>query len=91
MRPWYLAGNQTSETAVPEIYQVKEFELTPNSRQTRANAGGLNKLPMGSYHQGLTMFAMVDGSVRSVSDNVEQLVYQKFATVNGSESVNELP
>jgi hypothetical protein len=37
------------------------------------------------------MFSMVDGSVRSVSDNVEQLVYQKFATVNGSESVNELP
>jgi prepilin-type N-terminal cleavage/methylation domain-containing protein len=91
MRPWYLAGNQTSDTTVPEIYQVKEFELTPNSRQTRANAGGLNKLPMGSYHPGLTMFAMVDGSVRSVNDSVEQLVYQKFATVNGSESVNELP
>ena len=91
MRPWYLAGNQSNESAVPQIYHVREFELTPNSRQTYANAGGLNKLPMGSYHPGLTMFAMVDGSVRSVNDNVEQLVYQKFATVNGSESVNELP
>lgn len=91
MRPWYLAGSQSSDTSVPEIYQVKEFELTPNSRQTRANAGNLNKLPMGSYHPGLTMFSMVDGSVRSVSDNVEQLVYQKFATVNGSEAVNDLP
>lgn len=91
MRPWYLAGNQTSETAVPEIYHIKEFELTPNSRQTKNNAGGLNKLPMGSYHLGLTMFVMVDGSVRSVNDNIEQLVYQKFATVNGSEAVNDLP
>ena len=91
MRPWYLAGNQQSETAVPQIYHVREFELTPNSRQTYTAAGGLNKLPMGSYHPGLTMFAMVDGSVRSVNDSVEQLVYQKFATVNGSESVNELP
>jgi prepilin-type N-terminal cleavage/methylation domain-containing protein len=91
MRPWYLAGNQSAETSVPEIYHVKEFEMTPNSRQTRANAGGLNKLPMGSYHLGLTMFVMVDGSVRSVSDNIEQLIYQKFATVNGSEAVNDLP
>jgi prepilin-type N-terminal cleavage/methylation domain-containing protein len=91
MRPWYLAGNQTSETTVPQIYHVKEFELTPNSFQTYTNAGGLNKLPMGSYHQGLTMFSMVDGSVRSVSDNIERLVYQKFATVNGSEAVNDLP
>lgn len=91
MRPWYLAGNQSTETAVPEIYHIKEFELTPNSRQTRQNAGGLNKLPMGSYHPGLTLFVMVDGGVRSVSDNIEQLVYQKFATVNGSEVVNDLP
>ena len=89
MRPWFLAGNYLS--TVPEIYQVKEFELASNSKQTRSSAGGLNKLPMGSYHPNLTMFAMVDGSVRSVSDSVEQRVYQKFATVNGSESVNELP
>jgi len=91
MRPWYLAGNQNSATDVPQIYHIREFELTPNSRQTYTNAGGLNKLPMGSYHNGLTLFVMVDGSVRSVSDNVERLVYQKFATVNGSELVNDLP
>jgi prepilin-type N-terminal cleavage/methylation domain-containing protein len=91
MRPWYLAGNQTSETTVPSIYHIKEFEYTPNSRVTKNNVGSFNKLPMGSYHIGGTMFSMVDGSVRSVSDNVEQRVYQKFATVNGSESVNELP
>ena len=91
MRPWFLAGNQSGDTSVPEIYHVKEFELTPNSRQTRTGAGGLNRLPMGSYHPGQTMFVMIDGSVRSVNDNIEQLVYQKFATVNGAESVNELP
>jgi prepilin-type N-terminal cleavage/methylation domain-containing protein len=90
VRPWYLAGNQVVETDVPSIYHVKEFEYTPNSRVLKDSVG-FNKLPMGSYHPGLTMFSMVDGSVRSVSDNVEQSVYQKFATVNGSESVNELP
>ena len=90
MRPWYLAGNQLVETDVPSIYHVKEFEFTPNSRVIKNNVG-FNKLPMGSYHPGVTMFSMVDGSVRSVNDSVEQRVYQKFATVNGSESVNELP
>ncbi|MFM7207983.1 MAG: DUF1559 domain-containing protein [Planctomycetaceae bacterium] len=88
MRPWFLAGNYLS--TVPEIYHVKEFELTPNSKQTRSNAGGLNKLPLGSYHPDTTLFVMADGSVRPVNDTIELLVYQKFATVNGSESVNDL-
>ena len=88
MRPWFLAGNYLS--TVPEIYHVKEFELTSNSKQTRSNAGGLNKLPMGSYHADTTLFVMVDGSVRPVNDSIELLVYQKFATVNGSEAVNDL-
>ena len=88
MRPWFLAGNYQS--TVPEIYHVKEFELTPNSRQTRSNAGGLNKLPMGSYHPDTTLFVMVDGSVRPVNDTIELLVYQRFATVNGGEAVNDL-
>jgi prepilin-type N-terminal cleavage/methylation domain-containing protein len=88
MRPWFLAGNYQS--TVPEIYHVKEFELTPNSKQTRSNAGGLNKLPMGSYHPDTTLFVMVDGSVRPVNDSIELLVYQRFATVNGGETVNDL-
>ena len=88
MRPWFLSGNQAAQ--VPEIYHVKEFELAPNARQTRSNAGGINPLPMGSYHPNLTLFVMVDGSVRPVSDTIELLVYQKFATVNGSEAVNDL-
>ena len=88
MRPWFLAGNYQS--TVPEIYHVKEFELSPNSKQTRTNAGGLNKLPMGSYHADTTLFVMVDGSVRPVNDSIELLVYQRFATVNGSEVVNDL-
>ena len=88
MRPWFLAGNYQS--TVPEIYHVKEFELAPNSKQTRGNAGGLNKLPMGSYHPDTTLFVMVDGSVRPVNDSIELLVYQRFATVNGGETVNDL-
>jgi prepilin-type N-terminal cleavage/methylation domain-containing protein len=88
MRPWFLSGNYASN--VPEIYHVKEFELAPNSKQTRSNAGGLNKLPMGSYHPDTTLFVMVDGSVRPVNDTIELLVYQRFATVNGGETVNDL-
>jgi prepilin-type N-terminal cleavage/methylation domain-containing protein len=91
MRPWYLAGNQTSPTGVPQIYHIKEFEYAPNVTTTYAANGGLNRLPMGSYHPGLTMFAMIDGSVRVVRDGIERVVYQKLATVNGGERVDDLP
>ena len=91
MRPWYLAGNQTSATSLPQVYHFKEFELAPNVTTTRNAAGGLNPLPMGSYHSGLTLFTMIDGSVRTVRDGIELDVYQKFATVNGGEVVSELP
>jgi hypothetical protein len=88
MRPWFLAGNYQS--AVPDIYHVKEFEFTPNIKTSRSALGTLNKLPMGSYHPDTTLFVMVDGSVRPVNDTIELLVYQRFATVNGGEAVNDL-
>jgi prepilin-type N-terminal cleavage/methylation domain-containing protein len=95
MRPWYLSGKYSSGP-IPDVYHVKQFKYTPNfptnwQKITYDSEAGLNKLPMGSYHRDLTMFVMADGSVRSVNDSVEQVVYQKYATVNGAESVGELP
>ena len=87
MRPWYLAAYQQSEGAMPDIYHVKEFELSPNTRTSRSAVGNFNSLPMGSHHVGMTYFAYLDGSIRGVQDNIDQTIYQSIATVKGGELV----
>lgn len=91
VRPWYLAGFQARDTVVPSVYSYKEMEFTPNSRANRSAGVPFNQLPMGSYHPNITQFVYVDGSVHSISDDIEQAVYQGLATVNGSEIINALP
>ncbi len=84
VRPWYLAGFQAREDMVPSVYSYKELEYPPNTQVTRSIAGW-NRLPMGSYHPGVTLFTFVDGSVRIIADDVLQKTYQAMATVNGGE------
>jgi prepilin-type N-terminal cleavage/methylation domain-containing protein len=85
VRPWYLAGFQSRADGVPFIYSVKEFEVTPNTLGQDTNLPGWNKLPAGSYHPGVTQFVFVDGSSHTISDDIELVVYQALATVNGGE------
>ena len=87
MRPWYLAAFQSSEGALPDIYHIKEFEFTPNTKTSRSAVGSFNSLPMGSHHVGMTYFAYIDGSIRGVQDSIDQTVYQNIATVKGGELV----
>jgi prepilin-type N-terminal cleavage/methylation domain-containing protein len=87
MRPWYLAAFQSSEGALPDIYHIKEFEFTPNTKTSRSAVGSFNSLPMGSHHIGMTYFAYIDGSIRGVQDSIDQTVYQNIATVKGGELV----
>lgn len=89
VRPWYLSANQSGATSQPFLYHIKQFNYVPNTRITASAAGNISTVPMGSYHAGFTQFAMIDGSVRSVSDNIDADVYQKLATINGGEAVNE--
>ncbi len=85
VRPWYLAGFQSRADGVPFIYSVKEFEVTPNTRGQDTQIPGWNKLPMGSYHPGVTQIGYIDGSVHTISDDIELRLYQALATVNGGE------
>ena len=89
VRPWYLSANQSGATSAPETYHIKQFKLTPNVLTTRTAAGNLSVVPMGSYHNGMTQFAMIDGSVRSITDDIQLDVYASIATINGGEKVSE--
>jgi hypothetical protein len=65
-------------------YSFKILENPPNICVTR-NDIQFNYLPMGSFHPGVTHFAMIDGSVHVVADGIELKLYRDLATVNGGE------
>jgi prepilin-type N-terminal cleavage/methylation domain-containing protein len=85
-RPWYLAGFQDGP------YAMRVLEYAPNVCVVRdpsrciTTAIPFNHLPMGSFHAGLTQFVNVDGSVASLADNIDVVVYKALATVNGGET-----
>ncbi len=70
---------------VPDVYSCKEAELTPNTPLISRITAGWNRLPMGSFHPGITQFVYIDGSVHNITDGVSRAVYQALATVNGGE------
>lgn len=83
VRPWYLSGFSDAP------YAFKVLEHPPNICVTR-NDIQFNYLPMGSFHPGVTLFALVDGSVHIVTDGIDLETYKDFATVNGGEVENGL-
>lgn len=85
VRPWYLAGFQSGSDSVPFIYSVKELEFTPNTQGLTRSVDGWNKMPMGSYHPGVTQFVYADGSVQVINDDIELDAYQALGTANGGE------
>ncbi|MEN1678666.1 MAG: DUF1559 domain-containing protein [Planctomycetota bacterium] len=89
VRPWYLAGFFGERDDVPSVYAVKELEFPPNSQFKTRTDDGWNKMPMGSYHPGVTNFVYCDGSVNSIADDVSVILYQSLGTVDGEEVVND--
>ena len=84
VRPWILGDNGSKAS-----YVFKVAEHGPNVSVDRIADGiPFNHLPMGSYHSGLTNFALADGSVRSIGDRIDFDVYQSLSTCNGSEVVS---
>lgn len=90
VRPWYLAGFQSNERGVPSIYHVKQLENQPNARVTRGDPDFVpfNQVPLGSFHPGTTQFVFIDGSVHTISDGIDFILYQSLATVAGGEVVS---
>lgn len=81
VRPWYVAGFADAP------YSFRILENPPNVCVSRADIN-FNYLPLGSFHPGITQFAFADGSVHSITDDIDLEVYKDIATVNGGEVVN---
>ncbi|MEX0643048.1 MAG: DUF1559 domain-containing protein [Pirellulales bacterium] len=81
VRGWIFGSNGGAAS-----YALKVAEFPPNTRIQRDIDGvGFNELPMGSFHPGIALFAMLDGSVAPVIDGIDLSAYQAMATINGSE------
>ena len=83
VRPWYVGGYSN----VP--YAMKVVENAPNICVHRQlTPVPLNHLPLGSYHPGLIQTVRIDGSVQSVTDDIEFEALKALATCNGEEVGN---
>jgi hypothetical protein len=60
-----------------------------NSRRNPLIAGVLMEMSFGSYHVGGAQFALGDGSVRFISENLDMVVYRALGSIGGGEVVGE--
>jgi len=74
--PWM--GSATWVGAVPGAYQHTARVVGQADRVPNDVLGGFSDFA--SYHLSGTHFAMVDGSVRKISDEIEQAVFRALAT-----------
>ncbi|HEX4413044.1 MAG TPA: DUF1559 domain-containing protein [Lacipirellulaceae bacterium] len=85
VRPWYIGSYADA------LYHAKVLEYEPNSCLSRSDGIPFNHLPLGSFHPGVTLFAHVDGSVISISDDINRDLYKAMATVRGGEVTSDSP
>lgn len=60
-----------------------------NSRKDPTIPGVLMEMSFGSYHVGGAQFVLADGSVRFISENVDQTLYRALGSISGGEVVGE--
>jgi prepilin-type N-terminal cleavage/methylation domain-containing protein/prepilin-type processing-associated H-X9-DG protein len=91
IRPWMLGAPLLANPDERAPYTMKVAFYTPNTPIDRlADLVPYNHLPMGSFHPGATNFALLDGSVDVVSDDVDLDVYKYAYTINGDEVTAEV-
>jgi type II secretory pathway pseudopilin PulG len=88
IRAWIGGAPVITEKA---SYVFKVAAYAPNTKIDRAaDAVPFNHLPFGSFHPGITNFSYVDGSVHSVTDDVNIDVFKWSSTIDGEEVVSEV-
>ncbi|MCO6047117.1 DUF1559 domain-containing protein [Aeoliella sp. ICT_H6.2] len=88
IRPW-MAIPTLSSPDDKVSYQFKVAAFTPNTPVDReADETPFNHLPFTSLHPGGTNFAVLDGSVQFIVDDINLDVFQAACTVDGGEIVS---
>ena len=80
----------TPNTVVPYTVGGITYDVDYNSWQEGRNGSPTYAvITSRSYHEGIVNTALVDGSVRSVSENIDLGVWRAIGTRNGQEVVSE--
>lgn len=82
-RPWYLGGFQNAP------YHMRALLTSPNAKLAKFDAP-FTQRPFSSLHPGVVQFVYCDGSVHSLSEDIDLLTYLGLGTVNGGEVINAL-
>ncbi|MCA9047433.1 MAG: DUF1559 domain-containing protein [Planctomycetaceae bacterium] len=80
---WSAAVREVTDPADDHGHMVL-FET-----QFRPNQPGGDDKGLSAPHEGISLFALCDGSVRPISENIDSGVYNALGTRNGSEIVGE--
>lgn len=80
----------TPNTKVPHTVNGIEHDIDYNSRQegTSTTVKTFAAITSRSHHNGLVGVAMMDGSVRTVGDDVDRTVWRALSTRSGGEAVS---
>jgi len=97
MDHWYIGSPQTDPCRCDGSRRGTEFSefvgttiVGINLRKNNPAAHGRQmELSFGSYHSGGAHFALGDGAVRFISENIDQTLYRNLGSRNGGELVNE--
>ena len=82
---WAFGAGYDSSKKVTRLFSIKSV-----GRPINSPGNHLNDLPFGSNHPGGTQFALLDGSVHYVSQNVSVDVLKTFASINEREKRQSL-
>lgn len=80
---WFSHNSVTGTCAIPLNYSVPGITREGNIIDWENNYGFMSR------HTGGGQFAMVDGSVRFISENIDLTVYRGLATISGGEVIGE--
>ena len=78
----------TPNTLVPHVVSGRSYDIDYNSRQegNSATIRTFAAITSRSHHKGLVTVAMLDGSVRTVSDEISIDVWRGMGTRSGGEA-----
>lgn len=93
---WFGSKNVTDRWPINHDPMVNAYQAHDNNAGDRPTIApgnpkqvSVNDLPFGSYHRGGANFAMGDGGVRYLPDNIDSLVWLAMASRNGDETVGD--
>ncbi len=78
-------------TVVPHVVDGREYDINVSSSREGRNATDVTYgiITSRSYHSGIVNVLMMDGSVRSVSDNIRRSTWRALGTRAGNEVIGE--